>query len=81
MTNLHSVKVSEAGNNTKNSVYIYSSYVTCFLNAGERKGPCRISFDKLYDIQIFISEKYQDPVAENATWAFHQPVKFCYLLP
>jgi len=44
--------------------------VTAILYASERKGPCRISFDKLYDVKIYISEKCSDPAADNATWSY-----------
>lgn len=57
MSNLQTLTVCENGNNVKNNIYLYGNSVTAILYASERKGPCRISFDKPYDIKIFVSER------------------------
>ena len=81
MSNLQTLNIKENGNNVKNDIYLYGNSVNAILYASDRKGPCRISFEKLYDIKIYISEKYQDPAADNATWTYLKPVKFIYLQP
>jgi len=58
LSNIQTLSVCENGNNIKNNIYLYGNSVTALLYGTERKGPCRISFDKLYDIKIYISEKY-----------------------
>ncbi len=40
------------------------------LNAGDRKGPCRLTFEKVQDIKIYVSERFQDPQPDNATWSY-----------
>jgi hypothetical protein len=60
---------------------LYGSAVCAILYAGERKGPVRLVFEKLYDIQVYVSEKFQDPASDNATWAFERPKKILYLQP
>ena len=67
MANFHNITISES-QTFWNSIYIYGESVNAVLSAGGRRGPCKLVFDKPYDIKVFISEKYQDPSHDNATW-------------
>ena len=49
------------------------------LNCNDRRGPVRVSFPKLLDVKIYISEKFQEPNVENASWVFTDPIK-CFVL-
>jgi len=81
MANFHSITVSEGSSNFNNNIYLYGGSVCAILNSGDRKGPCKIVFEKLNDIKIYVSEKFQDPAPENATWAFERPTKQISLNP
>lgn len=81
MANFHTITVSEGPNIFMNNLYLYGNSVNCILNAGERRGPIRVFFDKMYDIKVYVSEKFQDPQPDNATWPFERPQKAFYLSP
>lgn len=51
------------------------------LSCNERKGPVKIVFTKLTDVKIYISEKFKDPNAENASWIYKDPTKCIVLKP
>jgi hypothetical protein len=60
MANFHPIQISDGSANW-NGIYHYGNAVYAILNAGDRRGPVRISFAKEYDVRFFVSEKFQDP--------------------
>jgi len=68
-------------NGAKNNLFLYGGWTNAVMHTGERHGLCRIQFSKVYHIQVYVSETFEDPNASNCTWSLTSFSKVMTLNP